>query len=123
MKRKIKIFTIGCYAAGFILFHIYVYGIFMDYEYPYWLTIYRASHAPFRNGDSAQVIAEKLFPNQKLHWHTCNYCVRYAPEGCSHVDLQVVASDNSVTSYPFIFNHKTGELRTHPDGLFLKKFL
>ena len=119
-RVRIKVLLISAYILGFVLAHAYAYGIIMDKEYPYWWTLYQAAHAPFRNGVPAQIVAEELFPNEKLHWHTCNYCVRYAPENCSHVKLTVTANDGSVRSYPFIFDHKTGRLRTHPDGVFVK---
>ena len=73
MNKKRHLLLFGMVAFLIIAIAlIYIFGIFLDFEYPYWWTLHKVAEAKSVNGVQISEILNKKFPatRHKIHWHT-----------------------------------------------------
>jgi hypothetical protein len=104
-ERLLVIGIILGFAAPFIWF----VGIMFECEYPYFITIARASHAHTVIGESAEdVIARTLgVPRSALNWHRCSFCKNFDRELPAGT-IRVQVSTARLESYIFAFDSRRG---------------
>jgi len=105
---KTKIIAVGL-VATVVTPIVWFVGVIGEYEYPYAITVYRASHAKTATGASAaSVVAKGLDarPSQ-LDWHRCSFCANFdLSKSMVRVQVSVVPREN----YIFAFDTRRGIL-------------